>query len=587
MHYKGADKMKKILSYTKNHNLLTFFGTISMIIVIVADLVNPYLIKVLTDEVIMKSQYHLLSTILWGIGVITITKFVFGYLKEFLFDYLASKVAKELKQKLFNHIQSLSFSYFDKMNTGELMSRVGEDVDNIWMVLGFGLRLFIENIVYFILASILLIRINLLLTIVALITMPIIAVITLKLEKKLDKVFEKISDHTAQLNTTAQENIAGVKLVKAFAREKHEILKFLKYNNKNFDLNMERAKVWGKFYPIEEFLGNLSIVLVTCFGGILVIQDEMTVGTLLAFINYLWLLIWPMRMLGWLVSLLSQSSASAKKIDDILKVNPSIENNGNLSMLSDIKGDISFEDVFFRYKEKPALKNINLDIKAGTTVAIMGTTGSGKSSLISLINRNYDIFKGFLKIDGVDIKEIDLNTLRSSISIVPQDSFLFSDTIENNIKYGKPNATLEEVQKACRLACAKEFIDELEDGYNTLIGERGLGLSGGQKQRLCIARALIRDCSILILDDSTSALDMETEYELLKNLYHNDKKVTTFIIAHRISAVKNADIIVYMENGRIVEMGDHNSLLNQGGKYFEIYRTQFKDFLSLQEEEVC
>ncbi|MEG0773300.1 ABC transporter ATP-binding protein [Clostridium sp.] len=579
--------MKKILSYTKNHNLLTFFGTISMIIVIVADLVNPYLIKVLTDEVIMKSQYHLLSTILWGIGVITITKFVFGYLKEFLFDYLASKVAKELKQKLFNHIQSLSFSYFDKMNTGELMSRVGEDVDNIWMVLGFGLRLFIENIVYFILASILLIRINLLLTIVALITMPIIAVITLKLEKKLDKVFEKISDHTAQLNTTAQENIAGVKLVKAFAREKHEILKFLKYNNKNFDLNMERAKVWGKFYPIEEFLGNLSIVLVTCFGGILVIQDEMTVGTLLAFINYLWLLIWPMRMLGWLVSLLSQSSASAKKIDDILKVNPSIENNGNLSMLSDIKGDISFEDVFFRYKEKPALKNINLDIKAGTTVAIMGTTGSGKSSLISLINRNYDIFKGFLKIDGVDIKEIDLNTLRSSISIVPQDSFLFSDTIENNIKYGKPNATLEEVQKACRLACAKEFIDELEDGYNTLIGERGLGLSGGQKQRLCIARALIRDCSILILDDSTSALDMETEYELLKNLYHNDKKVTTFIIAHRISAVKNADIIVYMENGRIVEMGDHNSLLNQGGKYFEIYRTQFKDFLSLQEEEVC
>jgi ATP-binding cassette, subfamily B, multidrug efflux pump len=587
MHYKGANKMKKILSYTKNHKLLTFFGTISMIIVIVADLVNPYLIKVLTDDVIMKSEYHLLKSILLGIGLITITKFVFGYLKEFLFDYLASKVAKELKQKLFNHIQGLSFSYFDKMNTGELMSRVGEDVDNIWMVLGFGLRLFIENIVYFVLASILLIRINLLLTIVALITMPIIAVITMKLEKKLDKVFEKISDHTAQLNTTAQENIAGVKLVKAFAREKHEILKFLKYNNKNFDLNMERAKVWGKFYPIEEFLGNLSIVLVTCFGGILVIQDEMTVGTLLAFINYLWLLIWPMRMLGWLVSLLSQSSASAKKIDDILKVNPSIKNSENLSKLSDIKGDISFEDVFFRYKEKPALKNINLDIKAGTTVAIMGTTGSGKSSLISLINRNYDIFKGCLKIDGVDIKEIDLHTLRSSISIVPQDSFLFSDTIENNIKYGKPDATLEEVQKACRLACAKEFIDELEDGYNTLIGERGLGLSGGQKQRLCIARALIRDCSILILDDSTSALDMETEYELLKNLYHKDKKITTFIIAHRISAVKNADIIIYMENGRIVEMGDHDSLLHQGGKYFEIYRTQFKDFLSLQEEEVC
>lgn len=557
-----------------------------MIIVIVVDLINPYLIKVFTDDIIMNGQYNLLSTVLLGIAGITLVKFIFGYLKEFLFDFLASKVAKELKQKVFNHIESLSFSYFDDMNTGELMSRVGEDVDNIWMVLGFGLRLFIENIVYFLLASILLIRINLLLTVIALITMPIIAFITIKLEKHLDKVFEKISDHTAQLNTTAQENIAGVKLVKAFAREKHEILKFLKFNSKNFDLNMERAKVWGKFYPIEEFLGNLSIVLVTCFGGVLVIKGSMTVGTLLAFINYLWLLIWPMRMLGWLISLLSQSSASAKKIEKILGVKPSVKNSDNPINLENIEGNIAFEEVFFRYKEKPVLKNINLDIKAGSTVAIMGTTGSGKSSLISLINRNYDIFKGSLKIDGVNIKDIDLTTLRKSVSIVPQDSFLFSDTIENNIRYGKANATLDEIKEACATACAEEFINELEEGYDTLIGERGVGLSGGQKQRLCIARALIRDCSILILDDSTSALDMETEYELLNNLYHSDKKVTTFIIAHRISAVKNADIIIYMEDGEIVEVGNHNSLLEHQGKYYEIYRTQFKDFLSLSEEEV-
>ncbi|WP_017416087.1 ABC transporter ATP-binding protein [Clostridium tunisiense] len=578
--------MKRILSYTKNHKLLTFLGTISMIIVIAAELINPYLIKVFTDDIIMNGKYQLLSTILLGIVGITVTKFIFGYLKEFLFDFLASKVARELKQTIFDHIQGLSFSYFDDMNTGELMSRVGEDVDNIWMVLGFGLRLFIENIVYFVLASFLLIRINLLLTIVALITMPVIALVTIKLEKQLDNVFEKISDHTAKLNTTAQENIAGVKLVKAFAREKHEILKFLKFNNKNFDLNMERAKVWGKFYPIEEFLGNVSIVLVTCFGGILVIKGSMTVGTLLAFINYLWLLIWPMRMLGWLISLLSQSSASAKKIEKILQVKPSVKNSANPSKISEIQGEITFEDVFFRYKEKPVLKNVDLDIKAGSTVAIMGTTGSGKSSLISLLNRNYDIFKGTLKVDGVDIKHIDLNTLRRSVSIVPQDSFLFSDTIENNIRYGRPDATLEEIKKACATACASEFINELEEGYDTLIGERGVGLSGGQKQRLCIARALIRDCSILILDDSTSALDMETEYELLNNLYHSDKKVTTFIIAHRISAVKNADVIIYMEDGRIVEIGNHNTLLEKQGKYYDIYRTQFKDFLSLGDEEV-
>lgn len=579
--------MKRILSYTKDHLLLTLFGSISMIIVIVADLVNPYLIKNLTDKVIGEGDYGLLKPLLIGIAIITVVKFVFGYLKEFLFDYLASKVAKQLKQNLFDHIQSLSFSYFDNINTGELMSRVGEDVDNIWMVLGFGLRLFIENIVYFLLASILLIRINLPLTIIALTTMPIIAYITVKLEKKLDNVFEKISDHTAELNTTAQENIAGVKLVKAFGREKHEILKFLKYNSKNFDLSMERASVWGKFYPIEEFLGNLSIVLVTCFGGIFVIQEKFSTGELLAFISYLWLLIWPMRMLGWLISLLSQSRASAKKIDKILAIKPSVANCITPKYLDSIRGDITFESVSFKYNEKEVLKDINLDIPAGSTVAIMGTTGSGKSSLISLLNRNYDIYKGSLKIDNVDIKEIDLVTLRNSISIVPQDTFLFSDTIANNIRYGKNNATLEEIESACKAACAEEFIVGLEDGYDTLIGERGLGLSGGQKQRLCIARALIRQCSILILDDSTSALDMETEYELLKNLYHSDRKVTTFIIAHRISAVKNADVILYMEDGKIVEAGNHESLLEKKGKYYNIYKTQFKDFLADNKEEVC
>lgn len=558
-----------------------------MAIIIGADLVTPYLTKVLIDDVIGEAKYELLSTILLGIGVIAVTKFIFGYLKEFFFDLLAARVAKNLKQTLFDHIQSLSFSYFDNINTGELMSRVGEDVDNVWMVLGFGLRLFIENIIYFAIATVLLVRLNLLLTVIALITMPIIAIITVKLEKKLNAVFDKISDHTAELNTTAQENIAGVKLVKAFAREKHEILKFLKFNNKYFDLNMERAGVWGKFYPVEEFLGNLSLILVTCFGGILVIKGQMTVGSLIAFTSYLWMLIWPMRMLGWLTSLLSQSRASAKKIDKILEEVPSVKNIENPVIPNSINGDISFQNVFFKYNDKPILKNINLEIRAGATIAIMGTTGAGKSSLISLINRNYDIFEGSLKIDGIDIKNLELNTLRKAISLVPQESFLFSDTIENNLKYGKPDASREDIEKAATLACAKEFIDELEEGYETVIGERGLGLSGGQKQRLCIARALIRDCSILILDDSTSALDMETEYELLKNLYHGDKKVTTFIIGHRISAVKNADLILYMEDGEIVERGNHEDLLEQRGKYYEIYKTQFKDFLTLQDEEVC
>lgn len=559
-----------------------------MIIIIGVDLVTPYITKLFIDDVIVKGNYEILGMLLKGIAAIAFTKFIFGYVKEFMFDYLGRKVAGDLKQNLFDHIQSLSFSYFDNMNTGELMSRVGEDVDNIWGVMGFGMRLFIENIVYFVLSTVILLRMNVLLTVIALITMPVIAFITVKLEKQLDSVFEKISDHTAVLNTTAQENIAGVKLVKAFAREKHEILKFLKFNNKNYDLAVQKSKIWGKFYPIEEFLGNLSVLLVNGVGGILVIKGTLTVGELVAFNGYLWLLIWPMRMLGWLTNMLSQSKASQKKIDAILSINPEIKKSKDCIVLEDIKGAISFENVTFKYKEKPVLKNINLDIKAGSTVAIMGATGSGKSSLISLLLRNYDVMEGSVKVDGHDVKDIDLYSLRKSISIVPQDSFLFSDTIENNIRYGKENATREEIEGILELACAKEFVDELEEGIETLIGERGLGLSGGQKQRLCIARALIRKCSILILDDSTSALDMETEHDLLKNLYHSEQKITTFIIAHRISAVKNADLIIYMDEGEIVEYGTHESLLKKGGKYYEIYKTQFKDFINSEKrnEEV-
>lgn len=580
--------MKKILSYTKNYKLLMLIGTLAMIIIIGVDLVTPYITKLFIDDVIVKGNYEILGMLIKGIGAIAFTKFIFGYVKEFVFDYIGRKVAGDLKQNLFDHIQSLSFSYFDNMNTGELMSRVGEDVDNIWGVMAYGLRLFIENIVYFVLSTVILLRMNVLLTVIALITMPVIAFITVKLEKQLDSVFEKISDHTAVLNTTAQENIAGVKLVKAFAREKHEILKFLKFNNKNYDLAVQKSKIWGKFYPIEEFLGNLSVLLVNGVGGILVIRGTLTVGELVAFNGYLWLLIWPMRMLGWLTNMLSQSRASQKKIDAIFSIDPEIKNSENCTVLEDIKGDISFENIVFKYKEKPVLKNINLDIKAGSTVAIMGSTGSGKSSLISLLLRNYDVMEGSVKVDGYDVKNIDVHSLRKSISIVPQDSFLFSDTIENNIRYGKENATKEEIDKVLELACAKEFVDELEEGIETLIGERGLGLSGGQKQRLCIARALIRKCSILILDDSTSALDMETEYDLLKNLYHSENKITTFIIAHRISAVKNADLIIYMDEGEIVEYGTHESLLKNGGKYYEIYKTQFKDFINSEKrnEEV-
>lgn len=579
--------MKKIFSYTKQHKFVTIMGAISMLLCVSADLVVPYITEIFIDQVLTVGKYEILNTIIWIVVGITAVKFTFGFLREFLFDYLGITISRKIKEELFNHIEGLSFSYFDKVNTGELMSRVGEDADNILEIMGFGLRLTIEDVIYFIMAAVLLFRISVPLTLVALATMPIIAVLALKSEKQLNDVYERISDHIAELNTTAQENIAGVKLVKAFGREKHEILKFLRYNSKNYDLQMEHNKIWVKFFPTQEFLTNLSTVLVISIGGIFAIYDKITIGQLVGFSSYLWMLTWPMRDLGWLINLLSRAKASIGKINKILAIEPRVADCDNPEELVEINNEIVFENVSFSYGEKDVLKNINLNIPAGSTVAVMGTTGSGKSTLISLLGRNYDVTQGSIKIDGQDIRKLKVKSLRDNIALIPQDSFLFSDTVTTNLKYGKLQASQEELEKVVELACAKEFVDDLEEGYDTLIGERGVGLSGGQKQRLCIARALLRDSKILILDDSTSALDMDTEYQLLKNLYEEEDKKTTFIIAHRISAVKNADLILYMEDGEIVEQGNHQQLLEKKGKYFGIYETQFKDFLDLSEDQAA
>lgn len=549
---------------------------LAMLISIILDLLNPYLIKIMIDNVIGERQYNLLSKLLFAIGFIALSRAILGYIKEYAFDWMSTKVAIDVKKDLFEHIQSLSFSYFDNMNTGELMSRIGEDVDNIWRAAGFGAALFLENAIYFILSSIILFKINWLLALICLSTMPILAYTTIKLEKETDNAFGKISDQTVILNTTAQENIAGVRLVKAFAREKHEILKFLKLNTTNYDLNMTVNEIWAKYNPLQDFLGNVSTLLVVCVGGILVIKNQLTLGNLVAFNGYVWMLIWPMRMIGWLTNILAQSSASAKKIQKILDTKLDVVSPKNPVVLNKLEGNIDFQNVSFKYNEETILENINLKIPANSTVAIMGTTGSGKSSLINLIGRYYDVTAGKLLIDGIDVKELELDALRKNMAIVPQDTFLFSDTIEKNIQFGKAAASLSEIKNACSAACALDFVEKLEDGFDTVIGERGIGLSGGQKQRLAIARALIRKSKILILDDSTSALDMDTEYNLLKNLYKQEHSMTTIIIAHRISAVKNADMIIFLDEGKIVESGTHSELLDKKGKYYEIYCEQFK-----------
>lgn len=578
--------MKRILKYVSKYKGTVIIGTMCMLIVIGVDLFLTYLQQVFIDSGLMKGNQNVIVSVLVWIGIITIIKAMLGYGKEFLYDVLSSWVHQDIKNDLFAHIQTLEFEYFDNMNTGELMSRIGEDAENIWQTIGYGMRLFIENIIYFVISTIILFVLNYKLALACFIVMIPIGFIGIKLENKFGETYSKISDQTAEINTIAQEDIAGIKLVKAFSREKYEINKFLKMNKVYYDLNMEQAKIIGDYFPPIEFLTNIALVIMIVLGGFLVMDGEVSIGILVAFNGYIWNLIWPMRMLGELTDLLSRTVSSANKIFAIMDKDPSIKTKENFKDVKNIKGNIKFEGVNFKYDDKLVLKNINLDIKAGSTVAIMGATGAGKSSLINLIGRYYDTCKGSIKIDGIDIKEYNLEFLRKNMAIVPQETFLFSETILNNIKFSNENASFEEIKEASKLACANEFIEGLELGYNTEIGERGIGLSGGQKQRIAIARALVRKAKILILDDSTSALDMETEHELLKNLSNRKHESTTFIIAHRISAVKNADLIIYLEDGQIKESGTHDELLKKKGRYYDIYNDQFRDFNLLEEEVI-
>lgn len=578
--------MKRILKYVSKYKGTVIIGTMCMLIVIGVDLFLPYLQQIFIDSGLMKGNQNVIVSVLVWIGIITIIKAMLGYGKEFLYDVLSSWVHQDIKNDLFAHIQTLEFEYFDNMNTGELMSRIGEDAENIWQTIGYGMRLFIENIIYFVISTIILFVLNYKLALACFIVMIPIGFIGIKLENKFGETYSKISDQTAEINTIAQEDIAGIKLVKAFSREKYEINKFLKMNKVYYDLNMEQAKIIGDYFPPIEFLTNIALVIMIVLGGFLVMDGEVSIGILVAFNGYIWNLIWPMRMLGELTDLLSRTVSSANKIFAIMDKEPSIKTKENFKDVKNIKGNIKFEGVNFKYDDKLVLKNINLDIEAGSTVAIMGATGAGKSSLINLIGRYYDTCKGSIKIDGIDIKEYNLEFLRKNMAIVPQETFLFSETILNNIKFSNENASFEEIKEASKLACANEFIEGLELGYNTEIGERGIGLSGGQKQRIAIARSLVRKAKILILDDSTSALDMETEHELLKNLSNRKHESTTFIIAHRISAVKNADLIIYLEDGQIKESGTHDELLKKKGRYYDIYNDQFRDFNLLEEEVI-
>jgi ATP-binding cassette subfamily B protein len=547
-----------------------------MLTAIILDMFDPYFRMIIIDKVLKEGRMELFKMTLLGLAGVTIGRAVLGYIKEYFFDLGGSKTVLGLRNDLFKHIQSQSFCFFDRENTGELMSRIKEDGENVLNASVFGIMLFSEQLIYFLIASVMLLRLNMKLALICLAVMPFIAMAAFKLEKLIGICYEKISDQRASMNTTAQENIAGVRLVKAFGREKYEIAKFLEQNKQYFDLNVEQARILSNYNPLIEFLSNITILMVTIAGGLIVIGDGMTIGELVAFNTYIYMLIWPMRMLGWLSNVLAQCRASLKKIDAIFNEAPKITSpENNAGKASAEKSSLEFRKVSFKYNEKPVLENINLTVESGKTLAVMGETGSGKSTLINLIGRFYDCTEGEVLFNGINVKEMDLKDLRGGISMVMQETFLFSDSLKENIVFGDNRISEQAMVEAAKAASAVDFIDELEEGFDSVIGERGTGLSGGQKQRVSIARALARESKILILDDSTSALDTETEKKIQRALL-NKEDMIKIIVAHRISAVKNADEIIILSDGKIVERGTHEELLSLKGKYFETYAEQYK-----------
>ena len=567
--------MKKIRTYIGKHWLGYVFAIACMIIAIVLDMIYPMITQSIIDDVILDRKTELLFGLLAGIVMVGVGRSITGYFKEFTFDKLASSIGSEMRKDLFNHIQSLSMTYFAKTNTGELMARVKEDVDNVWNVFGFIGMLIIEVAIHVSIVLYCMFTRNWKLALLPLIVMIISGVAAVIMEKKLDKVYEGISEENAVLTTVAQENLAGVRTVKAFAREKFEIEKFLSHNNRYYELNITQSKVMAKYYPFFQFVGKALPVITTVLGGISVMNGEMSLGALVAFVEYTRNCTWPMEMMGWLTNGLSSGIASYKKIKKIYDVKAEIYNKEEPSVLEKVEGNISFENVSFSIEGKHILDDINFNVPAGKTLGIMGATGSGKTSIINLLQRFFDVSEGSIKVDGVDIRDLTLKQLRSSIAVVLQDVFLFSDTIEENIKMGQRKVlSMEEVQYAATRAKASHFIEKLEEQYETVIGERGVGLSGGQKQRISIARAFSKKSPILVLDDSTSALDMETESEIQKNL-NNLQDITKIIIGHRISAVRYADEIIYLEDGKIAERGTHEELLSKKGLYYQTYQAQY------------
>ncbi|WP_261805994.1 ABC transporter ATP-binding protein [Lapidilactobacillus luobeiensis] len=565
-----------IWQYVKVNRRKLIIATFLFLISTALILVNPYIMGQIVDQVIDGNKDSLLVPFLLIMIGATLVRTITRYLYQILFEQTGQNTLFDLRQDMYKKLQELDFDFFNHTRVGDIMTRMTGDTDAIRHFVSWVSYQVLECIFYFVVSIIIMGTINWKLTLALVAVTPVIYFLTQAMARAQHPVFFQIRQSFSRLNSMVEENISGNRVVKAFVREDFEIEKFNEHNEDYKKRNMDAANVSKRFLPWQDGVANSLSVIALVFGGYLVIKGEMTLGDLVVFNGYLWMLNQPMRMSGWLINDVERFLASCVKIRQMLAAKPKIEVRNAKDQVR-VQGKVEFDHVSFHFADDPehrVLTDINFTADPGETVGIIGETGSGKTTLVNLIGRFYDPTSGTVAIDDRNAKDYPIRELRDNISMVMQDVFLFSNTIADNISFGRPHLDEQYVQSVARIADADNFIAKMPEGYETVVGERGVGLSGGQKQRISLARALAKDPSILILDDTTSAVDMETETKIQQELGKMTTKKTTFIIANRISSVRDADQILLMEKGRVVEHGTHDELMALHGKYYEVFQKQ-------------
>jgi subfamily B ATP-binding cassette protein MsbA len=568
---------RRLLQFVKPYWRHLAGAMVCMIFVSAATSGSAFLVKPVLDEVFFKKDLVMLKLIPLAIIGLFIIKGVFDYGQAFLMSYVGQRIIADLREKIYNHIQTLSLSFFTRNPTGFLMSRILNDVTMVQGAVTDAVTGLLKDFFTILgLVAVIFYR-DWKLAMIALIVFPLAVYPIVKFGRKLRSYSARSQSAMADLTAILLETISGARIVKAFNMEDHEQKRFARENRRLFGIQMKSVRVRAISHPLMEFLGGLGIAFIVFYGGYNVIQGEATPGTFFSFLAALLMLYEPVKRLSGINNTVQQGLAAATRVFEVLDAIPEIRNRRNAKALAAISQGIEYRDVSFRYEEDWVLKNIDLKIRVGEMVAFVGASGGGKTTLVNLLPRFYDVTSGNVLIDGVDIRDFTVESLRTMIGIVTQQTILFNDTVQNNIAYGKIDRPYEEIVKSAQAAFAHGFIQNLPQGYDTIIGEQGVKLSGGERQRISIARALLKNAPILILDEATSSLDSESEIEVQKALEFLMQGRTTLVIAHRLSTIRRADRIIVLSNGTLVEEGTHEELLEKNGEYKKLYLLQFKD----------